>query len=299
MGTRVLLFGPENAGRQLLALHLRARAFEVVDSDPDLILLYGGKNAAAALADFRQSPHTGTAPTLAVLSDTALMGSAAMVAVGVTDFLVTPVSEGALNNRLNDMLRDARELDELLEAWPQDLPPPDPKTAVWRAPLVALDMADSLLQQRVRHALLGMEVVTDPQKGDILIQDVKRAMQSSGGGAHTCTLTLAPQALAPLARDRLVAAGHYRLLEAPFSDLYLRQWVLAAINHCARRAQLERALVEMQSTSSRDAVTGLHTQAFAQSMIEQMMAKEAAKGALALIDLDDLKLINDRPCSGG
>ncbi len=293
MAVRVLLFGPDSAGRQALALQLRARAFVVVaqgETRPDLILLYGGPNAAATLADFQQAGLAGFAPTLAVLSDPALMGSAAMSAAGVTDFLASPVSESALHHRLSELLREQEELGDLLASWPDDLPPPDPKSLALDAPSIALDLSDQLLRERCERALHGIEMGQD---ADVLVQDMARAM---AGSAHLCTLILSNRALSPLERERLMAAGRFRLLEAPFSDLYLRQRVLAAAAHQAKCRQMQAALDQIQSSTSRDAVTGLRTRALAQPLIQLHMDRKRRErgGALALIDLDDLKLINDR-----
>ena len=111
MATRVLLLSRPCIGADQIAHQLRARFYEVQvcspddvpDDVPDVLVIFGGGQWAATLAALGQGHPCLGVPTLLLVADTSLQGSALLGHWGIDECISLPVFEDELDQTIRQM----------------------------------------------------------------------------------------------------------------------------------------------------------------------------------------------------
>lgn len=319
MATRVLLLSRPCIGADLVAAQLRARFYDVErmepegqpEKAPDALLIYGGGQWAATLAALGREHGLVQTPTVLLVADASLQGSALLGHWGIDACLCLPVFEDELDQTLRQLLEESARLRGLIQQWPPQLPVParpdfDPKN--WPTIIIDDDGHTSARCQlsletrgiRARRLTWDAFAHMPPDGARLILANAGMGSRAQGNLAlvrafmdvqdtDAYFIALKDHEVDRLHHDRLMAAGARHVVSKPISQAYLIDLIERIAVFADYERQLRDDLRELRDKTSRDELTGLMNRQAASRLLNYTPAM-----SLAVLDLNNLKTINDR-----
>ena len=321
---RVLLLSRPCVGADQIDRQLRARFYAVERAEPDanldtitspspdLLVIYSGGRGAATLAALGKDHAFRHIPTLLLSADASILGSALMAHWGIDEGACLPIFEEELDQTLRLMIADRARLQALVKQWPPELPLQAPTAFMpekWPTLLIDDDRHSSTRCQLSLEAE-GMQVTCLTWQGfqTMALPPQARLILANpglGSGAQArldrirdiylserqgaLFLAFADQELGTLHHNRLHAAGARRVLIKPISQAFLATLIQRLAVTADHEELLRQNLRELRDKTSRDELTGLMNRQAASRLLHH-----SSQMCLAMLDLNNLKVINDR-----
>lgn len=284
---------------------LPSRASAATDGQADCRIFYGGGDTPAVLSAALTLGRD--APSMLITADPSFRGSAALSLANIDECLVLPLDETCLDVSIQRQLDHWAKLQELRERWPKGLPLPTAEvgteqhlTLVEPDRLTRARCADLLVEQgyvvcqetwaSLPTAAPTSLLIANPGIGGQVPENLRRAKEFGDQSDQGFDMiVLRGQGAGPLGHERAAEAGAFDVLEKPFADAFLLTQVRAVFRRQGEWRALNDGLADLRRMGAEDALSGLRSRAFAERALVY-----GPQVSLAMLDMDNLKQINDR-----